>query len=174
MMKMNLLCNASKFALDLFDYLPDFPDSDDIINAVEAYNADHNRHYKVASGATRTTVIGQRYVVKFETGTEWCKNRFGGNAREYACYLQAMRDGVADMFAPCAIFRYHGADILLMERTPKASCYASKPAPHKVIERLTIEQRLWLIDHNVDDLHMGNYGMRDGKPVFFDYACNDA
>ena len=36
---------------------------------------------------------------------------------------------------------------------------------------MTYEERQWCLDHEITDLHSGNYGFRNGHICIIDYAC---
>lgn len=138
-----------------------------IHDAVRRFNADKKRNVKVGSGASRIALITSDYVVKLDFGTTWA----GNSKTEMLGYEQAQKDGYEYLLAKISFYKYHNRSFFIMPRARVASTLTWQ-GQRKLWLKLTESERRYLRE-NFKDLHGGNWGSLNGRPVLIDYAWND-
>lgn len=143
---------------------------EDYLTAIKAYNKTHSMKLVYHFGVSRIAILRADYVVKFamvpdevwDNGDGSC--RAGDNDTEYEVYQRAVRDGFAYLLAKTTPVVINGHSIAIMPRIDHVG-----DESRLWWECVTDKEYDWLTD-NVNDLHSGNVGYRNGKPVVIDYA----
>lgn len=167
-MKNSYEVRAFNFIKEIAPYLENCIDKWDYVRAVEHYMEDHpRRKVMVYHGATRIAVITSDYVLKFNYGKRI--RDFGGCGNELRLYKDAVKDGYEYMFAKITAKIYNHKTYYIMPKINGIGKYEWDD----VWEYLNYDESDWLHDHGVFDLHSGNYGWKNGRPVIIDYAAQD-
>lgn len=137
---------------------------------IEKFNKKNQRKVIFSHGMTRHVLISADYVIKWDCPESdgWLR-RVGGCEKEHQHYLEAVKEGYAYLLAqttPCTI---KGRKFYIM---PRISCssYDTKGNRSDMYSMLTDKEAEWIDDH-FSDLHGNNWGIKNNKPVLFDYAC---
>ena len=169
-MKNDYETRAKKFIEEFFADIPDMKEALKIYGFfkwyTKKYNEEHHRHVKVESGYTRVVFITSDYVVK----VDYKKGTFAGTSYKELCfYNKAKKDGMEYLFAKPTRYRFNGFSFYIMPRVtgihPNSYRYAD--------EYMSAKEYEWVQSHGLRDLHQHNYGVVNGHPVIFDYACYD-
>lgn len=154
---------AYQYIKAMFQYVNDWHDWDDIMNATEKTFWNTGKHAVVECGSARIVVIGKDFAVKWDYDA--CVSEIGGCEDEFNKYKKSLSSGYSHLLAPVFRFQYRGRFFYVM---PKANDIGS----HNDIGWFISEKEYkWLIK-NVGDLHSWNWGRINGKPVVIDYACD--
>lgn len=165
-MKSSYVIRAMQFAEQIYPFICDCKTIDDYEVAVDNFNVIYNRKVSVAHGMTRIVLITSDYVLKIDYGTNG--RRWGGNADEVKGYSIAHKYGYAYLFARPTSYMVNERVFYIMPRIYGVDC--DKSEGEDVYYHVTEEEEDFLYDHFAD-LHSGNYGWKDDRPVIFDYAC---
>lgn len=168
-MKNDYIVRAMKFIAAIAPYIEGCGDKWSYVRAVNRFNHDHHRNVKVASGATRVAIITSDYVIKLNHDNGWRLRQFGGCRNEVRLYKQAEQDGYEYLFAKITAKIYNHKTYYIMPRINGIEKYEYTD----VWKFLTPDERDWLHSHGVFDMHEGNYGFKNGRPVIIDYAAQD-
>lgn len=161
-MKNSYEVRAEKFIQQIFPYLNGLDDHEDREKAVCYFNMDHNRHVYYDHGMTRYVLISSDYVVK----VDYNETKWGNCEDEVLLYKEAEMDGFEYLFAKITRYTYQGVNFYIMPRI-----YGVERKQYDADEYMTEEEKDWCYDHDLCDLHNGNYGWKDGHVVIFDYAA---
>lgn len=130
------------------------------------YDACH-RSIDFRSGAVRFALISSDYVVKWDAASDYNIADYGGCEDEYEMYQVAKRDGMDYLFAEVTKFEYKGMIFYIM---PRIGCADNYQKSQRNIHRLLSEGENAYLKSHVSDVHSNNWGIKDGKPIVFDYA----
>ena len=158
---------AIRFIQQIFSYISNCESVGGYWDAVQRFNADHNRKVVCDNGMTRVALITSDYVVKIDYSPKNIR-RWGGGEQEMKFYQMASREGYAYLFAKIKPYYYRGQVFYIM---PRINGIGSKWGDAD--EYMTAEECDWCWDHSLCDLHNGNYGWKDGHVVIIDYGAND-
>lgn len=161
-MKNSYEVRAEKFIQQIFPYLNGLDDHEKREKAVYYFNMDHNRHVYYDHGMTRYVLISSDYVVK----VDYNETKWGNCEDEVLLYEEAEMDGFEYLFAKITRYTYQGVNFYIMPRI-----YGVERKRYDADEYMTEEEKDWCYDHDLCDLHNGNYGWKDGHVVIFDYAA---
>ena len=162
--------NAKHFIALFHPYIFSCRTPHDYSKAVRVFLKTHPSHpiIHISNGITRVALIGPDFVVKINYD-DYEVETFGGGEEEIAFYEMAKSEGMAHLFAPITRFRYGGKPFYIMPRVHGIDECREEDAT----SYMTDEERDWCYEHELHDLHSGNYGFEDGNVVIFDYACYD-
>lgn len=138
---------------------------DDFRREICRYNMTHARKLNWDHGVSRIAILRADYVIKFDfnpTGS-FSDGRAGNCFSEEAVYARAVADGMEHLLAKTTVLTLHGLTCSIMPRIKGVGttiCWERTVTP---------EEEDWLYD-NLNDLHMNNYGFRNGKICVIDYA----
>lgn len=156
---------AERFIHQIYNYICDCKTVRQFEKAVYRFNIDHNRKVMFSHGLTRVCFITSDYAVKCNFGSDYDLSCFGGCLSEMAVYDEAVKDGFAYLFAKPTMISYDSHDFCIMPRI-----YGIGRYEEDAYDFLTDAENDWVCEH-ICDLHNGNYGWKNGRPVIFDYAC---
>lgn len=157
---------AKKFIAQIYPLLKNAYNSHSSREAVvNSFNHWYHRNVKYAHGLTRYALITSDYVVKVDYDAHYVE-RYGGCEKELQFYAQAEADGFSYMFAKITLYQYEGVNFYIMPRIHGIGRHE-----YDADEYMTPEEYDWCLDHNLSDLHNGNYGWKDGHIVIIDYAA---
>lgn len=131
-------------------------------DCMDKFNEKHNRDVVVCWGSARVALITSDYVIKWEYDTDEV-DFIGGFENELGLYEEAKEDGFAYLFAEITPFEYRDSPFYIM---PRIKGEVSGTAWGYMTEK----EKKWCQSHRLDDLHSGNYGIRDGHICIFDYG----
>lgn len=168
--------NARSVLKSFVPYITDRNNKYSLMNSVNRFNMDFPQmRANLKSGASRSTVIFDDFVVKFDTGDPY----YGDTLSEYKGYRLALANGMDRFFAP-----------LVKIKVEHHYYYIMKKISTLAVEEWEYEGEGWgdairsfdsgVCDDDVDwvfdefnDLHDENYGFTDdGEMLIIDYACN--
>ena len=162
---------AVKFAAILARYFHDCETLDEYIDAIEFYNAVHTNKLNYDFGVSRIAIIRSDYVIKIAYLTddeEWQDKHAGTNQTEADVYEQACKDGFEYLLAKTTLMKINGREFAIMPRVRYINDYKRDYEDY-----LTYAERKWIYNH-VYDIHRGNVGYKNHKPVIIDYAWSTA
>ena len=168
-MKNNYEVRAQKFIMKIASYVEGCCDIEDYETACDNIrNVMPNRAIICASGCARTAFITSDYVIKMEHGKDDV-DCYGGCENEMKLYAEAVKDGMDYLFAKITPFEYEERMYYIMPRIKGINFYRSAYA----WRYMTTEESRWCSDHNLNDLHSGNYGFRNHHLCIVDYGSTD-
>lgn len=162
---------AIKFATFFTKYLKDCNDLDDFIHAIKLYNLTHTNKLSYEYGVSRIAIIRSDYVIKFEYQNDeegFQNGEAGNNITEAEVYEQACIDGFEYLLAKTTLVEINDIQFAIMPRINHINDYDKD-----YTDFLTCEEHKWLRAH-VYDIHYGNVGYKNRKPVIIDYAWSTA
>ena len=127
------------------------------------YNVGHKRNIQVMWGAVRCALITSDYVIKWDYNLNALEN-IGGCYKEVEMYKLAKSEGYAYLLAEVTPVFRNGIQFNIM---PRYNMEARKPCIENLVD---YKEYHWLRKH-IDDLHCGNYTIKNGSLVIVDYAC---
>lgn len=144
--------------------------------SVNEYNKNFPRmRANIKSGASRSTIIFDNFVVKFDTGSHY----YGDTLSEYRGYRLAIENGVDKFFAPIVKIKVENHYYYIMK---KIAYLATEDENYEgwcwndAVEEYygeDEEDSLDWITSEFGDLHDENYGFtEDGEMLIIDYAWN--
>lgn len=162
----NYEARALKFAYVLVSLFSDCFELTDFIEMVKQYNFTHSRKLKYAHGVSRFTIMRADYVIKFDMDPEmgFEDGRAGNCFSEEAVYERACEEGFEYLLAKTSVYTINGKTFSIMPRINGVNDYS-----REWYEHCTAEEYDWLCE-NINDLHDGNVGYRNGKVCVIDYA----
>lgn len=167
-MKSNYEVRAQKFLHQIFPLIEDvLCDPYCVEEAMEKFNAEHNRKVQVHYGEARIAIITSDYVIKFDYDYDTIE-QIGGCENEIELYAQAVKDGFDYLFAKITKYNYKNHSFYIMPRIYGIGKYCNYY--HSATYHMTMEEEEWCREHNLTDLHSNNYGFRKGKLCIVDYA----
>lgn len=131
--------------------------------AIQAYNIAHKRNIQVMNGAVRCALITSDYVIKWDYNLNALEN-IGGCYKEVEMYKLAKSEGYAYLLAEVTPVFRNGIQFNIM---PRYNMETRKPDIEDLVD---YEEYYWLRRH-INDLHGGNYTIKNGSLVIVDYAC---
>ena len=133
---------------------------------INQFNKQFSRKVKYYYGCARIALLTSDYVVKYDFDEDEVAC-LGGCENEVARYALAKREGFAHLFAEITPYEYQNHTFYIMPRI-----YGIERNPeYKGWHYMTYEERQWCLNHEITDLHCGNYGFRNGHICIIDYAC---
>lgn len=158
---------AIRFIQQIFPYIDNCHTVEQYDNAVDRFNSVYNRSVICNSGSARVALITSDYVIKIDYNPQNVR-RWGGCAEEWRFYSRAYQEGFAYLLAKIKPYYYRGQVFYIM---PRVNGVGSRW--HDADEYLTQRERDWCDEVGLKDLHMENYGWKNGHVVIIDYAAND-
>ena len=165
-MKNSYVVRAQKFIKQILPFLSDMHDPSIVDREVWEFNFKHNRKVKVDYGAVRICLITSDYVVKWDYDEEYVLE-CGGCEKEFEVYDEVKADGYEYLFAESNRFEYQGMVFNIMPRI-KRTGYRDKKMD--IGDLLTMDEWNYVRYNITNDLHRGNWGLKNGRPVIIDYA----
>ena len=147
----------------MFEYVNDWHNWNDIMEATEKTFWHTGKQATVECGSARMVIVGKDFAVKWDY--DECVNEIGGCEDEFQKYKISLSSGYSYLLAPVFRFSYRERYFYVM---PKATNIGSGKDIRLAIRQ---DEYKWLTA-NVGDLHSWNWGFLNGKPVVIDYACN--
>lgn len=169
-MKSTYEARAIKFARLLAILFAGCSELSDFEYAVDWYNAHHTRKLTTAHGVSRFAIIRADYVIKFDmvpTGS-FRDGRAGNCSSEEQVYERAVADGFEYLLAKTTVMTLEDHTVAIMPRVDHVN-----DEDRWWGDFCTREEYRWL-EENVNDLHEGNVGYRNGKVCVVDYAWDNA
>lgn len=163
---MNYQIRAWQYIKVLTDYVTNWVDVNDIIEATEKVFWHTGKHATVEFGSARIVIVGKDFVVKWDY--DECVKDIGGCEDEFRIYKQSFSTGYSYLLAPCYRVAYRDKYFYIMPRIHNIGREAHKN--RQLNDFTTKEEYKWLID-NIGDLHSYNWGIENNKAVIVDYAC---
>lgn len=133
----------------------------DCESQVWKFNVENRRNVRFNYGATRFCFVTSDYVVKVDRTDEYGKRHrkdFGGCTKEYSAYLHCKHE----CLCPITRYVYNHRCYYIM---PRATCVGKT--------KLLPEDFTFLTLNGFFDLHRGNVGKLNGRPVLIDYAARE-
>lgn len=165
-MKSNYEIRATKFAALLVALFANCSVLDDFVDAVESYNMTHSRPIRYDHGVSRFAVLRADYVIKFDMVPQgrWENGIAGNNKSEARVYEAAKAAGFEYLLAKTTVINMGGRTITIMPKVDHVNDWTRDWSDY-----CTEEEFDWL-EYNINDLHEGNVGYRNGKVCVIDYA----
>ena len=161
-MKSDYRVRAEKFIRKMYPIIRDCKSPQAVSKRISAYNAEHHTNIRVANGASRFALIYSDYVIKFDYGRD--KIWAGGCEDEYKKYTEIIsKSPYAYLFAEVTKIHIGRKNIYIMPRVNHVG--ESK----KYWDKMSYEEYKFIHDITAD-MHKGNYGSYNRKPVIIDYA----
>ena len=152
----------------MFEYVNNWRDLDDIIEATDKVFWHTGKQASVECGSARIVIVGEDFAVKWDYDFENIEE-IGGCEDEFRVYKRSLSTGYAHLLAPVFRIYHRNRFFFIMPRVDRIG-----PEEHEykdINEFITEDEYNWLRD-NIGDLHGWNWGFIDGKPTVIDYACN--
>lgn len=137
-------------------------DQVDFIHAIDNYNNTHVNKLQWANGISRFAIIRSDYVVKVDYNPY--PEGWGDCRTEERVYKRAVTEGMDYLLAKTTVFELRGHTFAIM---PKIAYIYNRRK--NWFDGCTHEEYDW-VTKNIKDIHSGNYGFRNGKVCFIDYA----
>lgn len=115
-------------------------------------------------GAVRYVLITSDYVIKWDYNACAAKN-YGGCVQENKNWNKVKNSPYAYLFAPITRIKVDGHYWYVMPRIHGRNYH------RMAFAFLSPEERHFLNNNDICDLHNGNYRVVNGKVKIFDYAC---
>ena len=147
----------------MFEYVNNWRDWNDIIEATDKVFWHTGKQASVECGSARIVIVGEDFAVKWDY--DECIKEIGGCEDEFQKYKVSLSSGYSYLLAPVFRFSYRERYFYVM---PKATNIGNGKDIRLAIRQ---DEYKWLTA-NVGDLHSWNWGFIDGKPIVIDYACN--
>ena len=154
---------AKLFIKQVYPFIRNCKTVEEYETAVHMFNRTYHRAVKVNHGQTRIVLMTSDYVVKLDYGDR--QIIWGGCKNEYAIYKLAVKEGFDYLFAkitPIHMGRRYAYVMPFVPRVGTSSCDVEYKLKKK--ERAWVKKHCW-------DIHYGNYGWVNHKPMIIDYAC---
>lgn len=165
-MKNSYVVRAQKFIKQILPYLSDMHNPSTVDRDVWVFNFNRNRKVKMDFGAVRICLMTSDYVVKWDYDEEYVPE-CGGCEKEFEVYDEVKADGYGYLFAESNRFEYQGIVFNIMPRIKKTG-YRDKKMD--IDDLLTADEWNYVRYNITNDLHKGNWGLKNGRPVIIDYA----
>lgn len=165
-MKSSYEARALKFAYTLVALFADCLTYQDFRAVIMEYNRHHSRQLNYSCGVSRMVIIRADYVIKFDMKPEgmFSNGCAGNNATEAEVYARSVVDGYEYLLAKPTCININGRDITIMPRISRVN-----DESRYYVNYCTDDEYDWLCE-NINDLHEGNLGYRNGKVCVIDYA----
>ena len=155
---------AKDFITEISPFIRDWTDLFLVECDVGAFNHQKDRKVIMRHGLSRIALITSDYVVKYDFDP-FEVECIGGCEAEVELYKHAVEDGFAYLFAEITHYNYEGKDFYIMPRvrgigTGDCNGY----------HLMSVKEKRWCEKQNLEDLHCGNYGFRNGQICIVDYA----
>lgn len=161
MVKSSYEIRAKKFIHDIFPYL--LEEGFIYKRAIRKFNEVKHRKVKQAYGSTRYCLLSSDYVVKIDLTEESC---FGTSKDELQNWEEFYSTcGYEDHFAPVSKYTYRDYDFYIMPRIPNVGCFEEEDLKKDIDEDFAE----WAFN-NIGDIHSEQFGRKNGKFIFVDYA----
>lgn len=132
---------------------------------VKDYNMAYKRNVKFEYGYTRFVFITSDYVIKMD----YFKSQFGLCCDEVRTYEQAKKDHMEYLFAKITPYEFNGNVYYIM---PKVTGI-NEDRDEEIEDLLTEDEYCYVFeDLHLQDLHRGNFGVKNGQVTIIDYACS--
>lgn len=165
-MRNNYETRAKRFINSFFAdfHMPEHRQTLYCLQYVKDYNMAYKRNVKFEYGYTRFVFITSDYVIKMD----YFKSQFGLCRDEVEVYEQAENDGMEYLFAKITPYEFNGNVYYIM---PKVTGI-DEEREEELEDFLSDKEYNYIYDElHLDDLHRGNFGVKDGQVTIFDYAC---
>lgn len=162
MTKSSYEVRAKKFIHDVFPYLLE---QNFVLygSAIRKFNKEKHRRVRLANGLTRQCLLSSDYVVKINLVEE---SDFGTSEDELWNWENIYSTcEYADHFAPISKYTYCGYDFYIMPRISGVGRFDEDDL-HKDIDEYFAD---WAYN-NIGDIHDEQFGRKNGKFIFVDYA----
>lgn len=169
-MKNDYVVRAKKFLEELIPLFPDESGSarknvGKVRIALNKFKAKYpRRDVLLCNGAVRYVLITSDYVIKWDYNANNAEE-YGGCAKESKVWNRVKNSSYAYLFAPITRITVGGHYWYVMPRI-RGRNYHLMAFPF-----LSPEEKKFLSDNNICDLHSGNYRIVKKKVKIFDYAC---
>lgn len=168
-MKSDYITRAQRFINQFFEGINPYRiPNHDMEFYTYMFNEEHHRKVHFESGATRYAFVTSDYVVKvdYKSRAKWA----GNSSREYALYQRIKDSDMSYLFAEITRYKFEGVYYYIMPRVHNIDNYRDEEIEYFLTEE---ETDFLYYDLGLHDLHNGNYGLKNNKPIIFDYAFYD-
>ena len=168
-MKSSYEVRAKKFINQIAPYIPIILNSTTVNylrQAIYEFNTIHHRKVRMYKGYTRVALITSDYVIKLDYNKD---AMFGDCETEFHMYEIAECDGYDYLFAKITRYTVNGIDFYIM---PKINGI-NENSDREAWEYMTPSEYDWCTEHNIIDLHSGNFGWKNNHIIIFDYAATN-
>lgn len=169
-MKNDYVVRARKFLEELIPFFPCESGNArkrrlGVQNALDKFMVKHpRRKIYFCNGAVRYVLITSDYVIKWDYDTSAAEN-YGGCVKESKIWNKVKNSSYRYLFAPITRITVGGHYWYVMPRIRGKH-------PDRIAYRfLSPEEKKFLENNDICDLHNGNYRIVRGKVKIFDYAC---
>lgn len=159
--------HAYLFLRNLFSYVKNWHDIDDVNDAIDKTFWNHGLSATLELGSSRMVVVGKDFAIKWNYDDEVIDS-IGGCEEEFQTYQKSLSTGYAHLLAPIFRLSYRDRNFYIMPRVHNIG-----PREHgykKLEECVTKKEWEWLIN-NIGDIHSYNWGLEGNRPIMIDYAC---
>ena len=161
------LTHAREFIAKLDKYLIDPHSRVDVNSSCTRLAKEENIIPRISSGMSRTCVIYDDFVVKFDTGNSY----YGHSYSEFIGYKNAIRAGYDHLFAPMHHIKVNNRYYYVMERVSYLAIECDDYCDYDWCDTDFYDE--W-VDNHFCDLHDENWGFdEEDNPKLIDYAFND-
>lgn len=163
-MKSNYVDRARKFIKAIYPFLEENRyDFYKVNRAVKAFNKEKLRNVKFCNGAARFALLTSDYVIKWDRSVA-ATRRYGGCKKEEERWRDFSQTKFSSLFVPVFKIKECGCTWYVMPRitgqAPRCIAY----------HYLTLEEQRFFMDKHITDVHCGNFVLKRGRPLIFDYA----
>ena len=165
-MKFEYLENAMRFLNEFSDFIYNWYDEDNIINAIDDIGWHKGYHVSFNYGCTRYVLVGKDFAIKWDYDADSVEE-LGGCESEYEIYNEVKNTSYSYLFAPITKVEVNNHYFYIMPRIDNIG-----PVAHHfktLDEFLTYDEKRFLYN-KISDLHDNNWGIKNNKPVIIDYA----
>lgn len=165
-MKTSYEVRAPKTAKKLIKLFSNCVYFEDFEETIDEYNYTHVRQIRYSHGVSRIAVFCNDYVIKFNLKPQgrFSYGQAGNIDSEKKVYEKAVADGMAHLLAKTTVGEYNGVKYAVMPKIGRVWDESRRWQDY-----CTEAEKEWLND-NLNDLHPGNLGYRNGKVCVIDYA----
>lgn len=158
--------NAFHYIIAIYDYINNWYNWDDIIEATEKVFWHTGKSASVECGSARMVIVGEDFVIKWDY--DECIKNIGGCEDEFNVYKKSLSTRYSHLLAPIYRVNFRERNFYIMPRVHNIGKQAHN---NKGLDAFTTRNEYdWLIK-NIGDLHSWNWGVENGKAVIIDYAC---
>lgn len=162
-MKSNYVDRARKFITEIYPLIDDRTDWSNVNSAVNKFNQINHRNVNFFHGAVRFVLLTSDYVIKWDWSKE-ARLEYGGCDKELERWHKYEKTPYSYMFVPISKIKVCKRVWYVMPRV------RGKRPNHIARYYMTSDEQDFCFDNKIFDLHCGNFVLKHGRPLIFDYA----
>lgn len=162
-MKNSYIDRARKFITEIYPLIDDRTSWGNVNSAVRKFNNIKHRNVSFFHGAVRFALLTSDYVIKWDWSSK-ARLEYGGCDKELKRWREYEKTPYSYMFAPITKIRVCGRMWYVMPRIRGESPI------HMARYYMTSDEKDFCFVNGIVDLHCGNFVLKKGKPIIFDYA----